>query len=83
MCFAGIIGLAGLGVVIAEGFFIFLGMSVFLPIASILCVIASGMFGLLILAWISMKALAAVYEYFSQNSEVGFDDEMTGMVEED
>ncbi|PKC03763.1 hypothetical protein RhiirA5_379904 [Rhizophagus irregularis] len=70
LCFAGIIALAGVGITIAEGFFLFLGMSVFLPVAIILCIIAFVTVVFLTLAWIGMRSSVTVYGYFNGPSNV-------------
>ncbi|PKY60831.1 hypothetical protein RhiirA4_484995 [Rhizophagus irregularis] len=70
LCFAGIIALAGVGITIAEGFFLFLGMSVFLPVAIILCIITFVIVVFLALAWIGMRSLVTIYGYFNGPSNV-------------
>jgi hypothetical protein len=70
LCFSVIIALAGIGITIAEGFFIFLGMSIFLPVAIILCIVAFVIVLFFTLAWLGMRSSVAVYEYFNKPSDV-------------
>ncbi|GBC06479.1 hypothetical protein RclHR1_06870010 [Rhizophagus clarus] len=70
LCFSGVIALAGVGITIAEGFFLFLGMSVFLPVAIILCIVAFVIVVFLTFAWIGLRSSVTVYEYFNKSSNV-------------